>query len=372
MAFGLLIGLKDVLINYGYNELIQAVEKDLIRSQNKDGYWYPKRVPWVTARILIGLSKAGYNYNHSLIKKGINYLLSAIENDSWVAHTGGWNNEYETSSLCLEAIINCGFPYIDDNKEIQKVITFLENEKTSWMSENNEIDGATTACSLFKILGSSDYLLSYLHELTDRKIHSIVNNELDYNNDQSCETTQIAYYVMDLCWYILRINMKDILDSFINRSNQEKSTIKESEKMKSKKIFISYSEDSKYHIKKVAKIAHYLKNQGFTVYFYNDEKLGTSNFEFMQKITESDLILIIGTKKYKQKVLNNKSGGVWFETGILCQEYMNQNYNKIIPISLDEFDESFAPPFSLNKGIRVKRVDDRFLKKLTDKLNQNF
>jgi hypothetical protein len=63
---------------------------------------------------------------------------------------------------------------------------------------------------------------------------------------------------------------------------------------------------------------------------------------------------------------------VWFETGILAQSYMNENYDKIIPIAFDEFEDSFASPFSLNKGIRVKKVDKFFLKSLTLKLNDKF
>lgn len=370
--FGLLIGIKDVLIDSGYNELIHTIENVLKNTQSPEGYWYPKRIPWVTARILIGLSKAGYSYNDDFIKKGVDYLISTIECNKWVAHTGGWNNEYETSSLCLEAIINCCDSTIYDNSQIQNVISFLEDNKQTWMLESYEIDGATTACALFKILGSVDYLLIYLKNLTNRKIHKIVESKLDYSKDQSCETTQIAYYVIELCWYILKINMNDLLNSFITRSNQEKDSGKDFEKMNAKKIFISYSEDSTEHIKRVARIAHYLEDQGYTVYFYEDVKLGTNNFDFMQKINESDLILVIGTKEYREKVLNYKSGGVWFETGILAQAYMKNNYERIIPLAFDDFDNSLASPFSLNKGIRVKRVDERFLNKLSIKLKQNF
>lgn len=370
--FGLLIGLREVLIDFGYEELVTAVEKELINEQCEEGYWYPKRVPWVTARILIGLSRAGYTYRDDIIKNGIEYLLSTIEEDRWVSHTGGWNNEYETSSLCIEALISCGFPNIYENDKIQKVISFLQSGKEYWMSETNEIDGATTACALFKIFGREEYLISYLKALTDRNIHKIIENELDYTKDQSCGTTQIAYYVIELCWYILEQDIPDLLDNFISRSNLDDINKTEGEKVVEKKIFISYSEDSQSHIKRVKKIADHLKKQGFIVFFYEDEKLGTSNFDFMQKINDSDIILIIGTRKYKEKVLNYKSGGVWFETGILAQTYMNNNFEKIIPIAFDEFNDSFASPFSLNKGIKVKNVTENFLKTLTNKLKEKF
>ena len=51
-------------------------------------------------------------------------------------------------------------------------------------------------------------------------------------------------------------------------------------------IFISYSEDSPYHIKKIERIVNYLEKEGYVVYFYAKAPLGTNNMEFMQKIGE--------------------------------------------------------------------------------------
>ena len=51
---------------------------------------------------------------------------------------------------------------------------------------------------------------------------------------------------------------------------------------------------------------------------------------------------------------------------------MNNNFEKIIPIAFDEFNDSFASPFSLNKGIKVKNVTENFLKTLTNKLKEKF
>lgn len=370
--FGLMIGLKEVLSTSGYSDLISKIEMELIDAQDEEGYWYPKRVPWVTARIIIGLSEAGYSIKDSFIKNGVDYLISLIDNNRWVSHTGGWNNEYETSSLCLEAIIKSGYSNIADNPNINKVINYLLDNKNIWMSEQFEIDGTTTACALLKINGPEKYLYSYIQKLTNRNIHNIIENKLDYNNMQSCKTTQIAYYVIELCWYILEQEMPDLLEDFINRSELGEIQEKGGVEMDKKQIFISYSDDSAYHVKKVKKIAEQLESQGYIVYFYENADLGTNNLEFMEKINDSDAILVIGTKKYKEKSLRLKVGGVWFETGILAQSYMNENYDKIIPIAFDEFEDSFASPFSLNKGIRVKRVDKFFLKSLTLKLDDKF
>jgi len=366
--YGLLIGLKSILVDYGYKDLIKNVEDELIRSQDEGGYWYPKRVPWVTARILIGLAEAGYSIKDECVKNGVKYLTSVVKDSKWEAHTGGWNNVFETSSLCLEALIKCG---VDCDRGLPRdVADYLLGSSQIWMSENYEIDGTTTACALLKILGIQDSLLYYINELAGRNIHNIVDStgQLDYNNTQSCKTTQIAYYVIELCWYILEKDISSLLDDFIARSEQEM----EVEELDKGQIFISYSEDGPYHIKKIARIVEYLENEGYTVYFYENAPLGTNIMEFMQKINQCDVTIVIGTKQYKKKSTEIRMGGVFFEACVLSREFMNSNYEKIIPIAFDEFNESFPEPIAINKGKRVKRVDENFLRRLSVELKNKF
>ncbi|MFR3422672.1 MAG: toll/interleukin-1 receptor domain-containing protein [Lachnospiraceae bacterium] len=186
---------------------------------------------------------------------------------------------------------------------------------------------------------------------------------------QSCKTTQIAYYVIELCWYILEKDIPNLLDDFIVRSELEM----EVRKMNNIQIFISYSEDSPYHIKKIERIVNYLEKEGYVVYFYAKAPLGTNNMEFMQKINKCDATIVIGTKKHKEKsTRNNEQEEHCFEAYVLSREFMNNNYEKIIPIAFDEFNESFPEPFAINKGMRVKRVDQRFLNNLSKELKNKF
>lgn len=137
-----------------------------------------------------------------------------------------------------------------------------------------------------------------------------------------------------------------------------------------KEIFISYSEDSINHINRVRKISDKLKNEGYTVYFYADEPLGTNNIEFMQKIENCDIIIIIGTQKYKEKAMNIKDGGVFFEEMIISDVYMSNNYDKIIPIAFNDFSDSFPTPFNYNKGMRCKNITKKFLDNLVKEINK--
>lgn len=370
-VLGLIVGLKKELMAAGYEELYTKAVNELFISQDSEGFWYPRRVPWVTARIIIGLSQAGFRVNNDHhMKRAVNYLFEELGTYSfWEAHTGGWNTKYETSSLCLEAIIKSGYEY-RNNHAILKVAKYLLQNKKEWMAKENEIDGSSTACSLLKIVGIKQDLFKYITDLCERCIFEKVrqNESLDLNQLQSCNTTQIASYTIELCWYILERDLPSLLEQFIKRSYYKE----EYRDMicNEKKIFISYSEDSDSHIKRVKKISDRLKAEGHNVYFYADAPLGTNNIDFMQNIENCDVIIIIGTPKYKEKAMEIKKGGVFFEENVIGASYMNEKSESIIPIAFGEFSDSFPPPFNLNKGVRCKRIDTNFLNNLVKEINK--
>jgi hypothetical protein len=112
--------------------------------------------------------------------------------------------------------------------------------------------------------------------------------------------------------------------------------------------------------------------EGYTVYFYEKALLGTNIITFMQNIHECDLILVIGTPKYKEKSMKIKTGGVFFEENVLGDVYINGKYDSIIPIAFGDFTESFPPPFNGGKGMRCKRIDTNFLDTLVAEINKKF
>jgi len=369
-VLGLIVGLKNQLIGSGYENLYNKAITELFSIQNSDGSWYPKRVPWVTARIIIGLSQAGHTVSNKHVDKAVNYLFLILGNASfWDAHTGGWNSIYETSSLCLEAIFKSGYMY-ESNDAVLRVSNYLLQHKDDWMANNNEIDGSATACSLLKIIGIKHDLLKYITDLCERCIYNTVsgNEKLDLNQYQSCNTTQIASYTIELCWYIFERDLPSLLEQFVKRSLYKDES--ETKEKKMRKIFISYSEDSKNHIKRIRTISDRLKSEGYIVYFYADAPLGTNNIEFMQNIDNCDIIIIIGTSKYKEKAMAIKTGGAFFEENVIGSIYMNKKYESIIPIAFGDFADSFPTPFNLNKGIRCKRVDANFLNIIVEGINK--
>lgn len=365
-ALGFIVGLKEELSKFGYSKIYEAALNDLKESQLEDGFWYPKRVPWITARILIGLCEAGFTYSDAIVKNGVEYLLSILNGSHyWEAHTGGWNNVYETSALCLAAITESKYPY-ECNSELFNVINYLYENRKEWMIKGKEVDGTTTACLLLKIRGDDDVLIEYITNLCEREVFNKIRKteELDYSKHQSCDTTQIAFFVVDLCWCIFERELSFLLKEYLTRSQCKKEVIC------MKKIFISYCDEGNDFVNKLKKIVERLQNEGHEVFFYANAPIGTNNIDFMRNADNCDLIFLMGTKKYKEKVEVNKQGGLRFEDLIFADTFMSIDSSKIVPIAFDSFNESIPKPFNTNKGIRCTSVDRNFLDTLVNEINK--
>ena len=180
---------------------------------------------------------------------------------------------------------------------------------------------------------------------------------------------------MDFCWDVLYTQLPKLLNEFVKRSLQEKNSESE-EAMKDYKIFISYSEDSKNTVNRIKKVSAYLRQKGYTVWCYADEPLGVNVVTFMQKAPEADVILVMGSKNYKEKSLlideKGSGSGVFFENLVLSQMFIYNKMKKIVPIAFEQgtsFEDSFPPPFSTNKGLCGYRVTTKFLENLAKQIN---
>ena len=86
------------------------------------------------------------------------------------------------------------------------------------------------------------------------------------------------------------------------------------------KIFISYSWDNEEHKKWVKNIAKKLKVDFDVIIDQYDFIPGMKVFQTMKKsIIQADIVLVIFTKKYKNKAENNK-GGVGYEFSVITEE----------------------------------------------------
>ena len=118
------------------------------------------------------------------------------------------------------------------------------------------------------------------------------------------------------------------------------------------KAFISYSWDDDDHKKWVRELAACLRSDGIDVLLDQwDLVPGDQLTEFMeQAVRESDYVLIICTRKYKERS-NKRQGGVGYEGDIMTAEVMsNRNQRKFIPILRQQSWLDSAPSWLVGKN----------------------
>ena len=138
--------------------------------------------------------------------------------------------------------------------------------------------------------------------------------------------------------------------------------------------FISYSYDSHEHEEWVKHFVNTLKAQEINVFFDKDLPYGSNIPSFMVKsINAADVVLIIGTPIYLQKVENSATTGAKFEDVIITDSLMDAvETTKFIPIlRKGTFKTSFSPMLKHRKGFNFSN-DEAFDEQMKELLTKVF
>ena len=204
------------------NEIQALAIDDLIYSQKQTalddhGGWHPYRIPWITARILIGLrhssieNRNDYDKIATVVNRAIESLIRRIyENKYWRSGVGDWVSDWESTALCIEALYE--WDSIEQYKDkIQAVIKYAITHEEDWLKTPpnlaTELDANLTlasvlmVCSILQATLATDMetetpveigrYLSYL-----KKVVSLVRTSTKLNSRQFCTIPQIAYYIV--------------------------------------------------------------------------------------------------------------------------------------------------------------------------------
>jgi hypothetical protein len=86
---------------------LESLYESACTVQQPSGAFYPERVPWVTARVLIGLCMAGYGDTKAAGDAAI-WLLHDSFQYGWKSGTGSWNTDIMTTAMSVVALIKQG------------------------------------------------------------------------------------------------------------------------------------------------------------------------------------------------------------------------------------------------------------------------
>jgi hypothetical protein len=113
-----------------------------------DGYYYPRRVPWLTARMVLGLCLAGQRYHtHDAIRQACRWLQRPLRDGGaferwWRSGTGSWNSDEATTATCLSALLRAGVPLDDEltRDVMASAFAWLDDRESAWTAVGREID----------------------------------------------------------------------------------------------------------------------------------------------------------------------------------------------------------------------------------------
>ena len=224
-TIGMLLGFES---NFPNNKEIIDKYINLIRdNQEDDGSFYPSRVPWVTARTIISLTRVGLTYDNSeIVKKACDWLLSISKNGEWKSGTGYWNTNINVTLMSIEALIGAGFTI--DNPKIQESIAYIKKEKNKIFINKKEIDAVMYVYNMIKL----NYQLSDIAEnlevmckwFTEDNILREVNLLASESQDESQKAASIIKYLIEIIYEILKKEIPSLLISLQYEKPKEEKT----------------------------------------------------------------------------------------------------------------------------------------------------
>jgi hypothetical protein len=122
---------------------LNALRVTAEREIDPSGFFEPRRVPWVTARVIIGLCQAGGTYGTSdAVRHACDWLRRPVSDggpfdNGWQSGTGSWNTPELTTAMCVIALLRAHAPA---EAEVSTALMWLRAREDEWTRPGREID----------------------------------------------------------------------------------------------------------------------------------------------------------------------------------------------------------------------------------------
>lgn len=265
-------------------KLALSVEKRM----SSEGFFYPSRVPWCTARVLTGLGLCGRNVeNSSAVKKATNWLLrergagGGREYKYWNPGTDGWNTPEETTAMCIIALRSVGIP--STNPVLIDAIEWLRNQTRIWSQAGYELDRAIAAEAYLSMNRNWEDIRSQILALATwaNRIALWRNATLTAQKtyDQTCKVAQVGAFIINVMWQKLSEDLPKMLlalETSMDFSNGRNNSKKVEKKRNKIDVAITYASENRAFVKRVVKC---LENAGINVFYdeFETEKIWGEN-----------------------------------------------------------------------------------------------
>jgi hypothetical protein len=213
-VLGLLLGFEGRALSPRPEDLDLLIDM-ASESQLADGSYYPSRVPWVTARVLLGLTANSANSRAiALINESARWLRTPepdgpLSYGVWRARTGSWNTDLQMTAMALLALGRAGFAPSDP--AVRAGMTYLRQGRSEWYRPGKEIDCAQ-AVEAALVLGGSwrDYdaeLRSLLTWAQDSKSWADSRTLASVTRDESSKVPAVTASLIAIIWETVRAEL---------------------------------------------------------------------------------------------------------------------------------------------------------------------
>ena len=210
---GLILG-AEAASNSPSIELVQAVET----TQLPNGAFYPRRVPWCTARVLLGLAACGRTVTTSkVVSRAVDWLLrdrsadGASSRGIWHPGSGEWNSDVEATALSLLAVVRAGVDPSDDR--LKSARSFLLSMRKQW-------EGFEGAAAIEALLASGSKwhdLAADAARLSERTLDQSLWLRATLPASeilaQTCHVAQAATHLIEIGWAAIQADIKELLSA---------------------------------------------------------------------------------------------------------------------------------------------------------------
>ncbi len=219
--------------------------------QQRNGAFYPERVSWVTARVILGLCQCGLSYNDAIVKDACNWLVSSavisppdemnweiseMNCYGWRSGTGKWNSNEQITLMNLCALYAAKYP-IKKNAKIDNIVNNFwinRSEMGKLFSQKGTILDTMWIIDVMLFDGKNPIeLKDEIGRLTDYVINQWDSASL-LSSEKQTESSDVSFMAKELVltiWSLLNMNLEQLLKGL---------EISYKEKRDSQRIFISY------------------------------------------------------------------------------------------------------------------------------------
>lgn len=229
-VLGLLLGFEGKALDVDMDRLGKLREM-AEHAQLPDGSFYPSRVPWVTARVLIGLSRCGDSVSSSpILLNAAAWLrsrppLGPCSFGVWRPGTGTWNTDIQMTAMALLALGSIGLGTSD--RSVRTGLEFLKAGRNEWYRPGKEIDCAQ-AIEAALVLGASwrDFgpeIGSLLAWAQDSRSWNDTRTLASIKQDESSKVPLVASALIAIVWETVRAELPLLLQSIIGDEAEQNS-----------------------------------------------------------------------------------------------------------------------------------------------------